>query len=189
MDSPVILYLHGFRSSPASWKARLLAERMAALGRQDAFLCPQLSPIPVEAIATAEEIIAAADRKVTLVGSSLGGHYASFLAEKHDLRAALVNPAVVSRLDLGLFLGEHTHFHSGERFAFTPEHAAQLLAQVVEPTPDRYLLLLETGDEVLDYRHALEHYAGSRRIVLAGGDHSFTKFPEYISQIIEFARL
>lgn len=190
MDRPVILYLHGFCSSPASWKARLLAERMAALGLGDRFHCPPLSPVPDEAAAAAEAVIAAATGPVTLVGSSLGGHYATWLAEKHGLRAALVNPAVVHRIDLGLFLGEHANFHSGERFTFTPEHAAQLQAQVVGcPTPSQYLLLVEKGDEVLDYRHALEHYAGCRQVVLEGGDHSFTRFPEYISQIIEFAGL
>lgn len=190
MDRPLILYLHGFCSSPASWKARLLGERMAAQGLADRFVCPPLSPVPDEAVATAEAIIAAASRPPTLVGSSLGGHYAAFLAEKHDLRAVLVNPAVVDRLDLGLFLGEHANFHSGERFTFSTEHARQLQAQVVvRPTPSRYLLMLETGDEVLDWRQAAERYAGCRRLVLEGGDHSFTKFPEYISQILEFAGL
>lgn len=190
MDRPVILYLHGFCSSPASWKARLLGERMAALGLAERFVCPPLSPLPDEAVAAAEAIIDAAIGPVTLVGSSLGGHYAAFLAEKHDLRAVLVNPAVVDRLDLGLFLGEHTNFHSGERFTFTAEHARQLQAQVVaRPTPSRYLLMLETGDEVLDWRQAAERYAGCRRLVLEGGDHSFTKFPEYMSQILEFAGL
>lgn len=190
MDGTVVLYLHGFCSSPASWKARLMGERMAALGLGERFFCPMLSPVPDEAIAAAEAIIAAAPGPITLVGSSLGGHYSTFLAEKHDLRAALVNPAVVDRLDLGLFLGQHTNFHTGEAFTFTAEYAEQLRNQIVpRPEPSRYLLMLETGDEVLDWRHAIERYAGCRRIVLEGGDHSFTKFPEYISQILEFAGL
>lgn len=190
MDRRVILYLHGFCSSPASWKSRLLGERLAALGLGGRFHCPQLSPVPEEAIATAEAVIADAGKQATLVGSSLGGHYATFLAEKHGLKAVLVNPAVVHRIDLGLFLGEHANFHTGEKFVFTPEHAEQLKRQVVaRPDPSRYFLLVETGDEVLDYRHAIEHYAGCRQAVLSGGDHSFTQFPEYIPQIIEFAGL
>ncbi len=88
------------------------------------------------------------------MGSSLGGHYANHLAEKYGLPAVLVNPAVVERLDLALFVGEHANFHTDERFVFTAEHAAQLLAQVRRPTPGRYWLLLEEGDEVLDYRQA-----------------------------------
>ena len=123
-------------------------------------------------------------------GSSLGGHYATYLAEKHGLRAALINPAVIDRLDAGRFIGEHANFHSGERFRFTVGHAEQLAQQfVARPTPARYLLLVESGDEVLDYRHAVDHYAGCRQIVLPGGDHSFTRFPEFIPQLLEFAEV
>lgn len=190
MDGPLILYLHGFCSSPESWKAKLLAERMAEEGLAERFACPALSPVPHEAIAQAETIIGAAHGSVTLVGSSLGGHYAAFLAEKHDLKAVLINPAVIDRLDLGLFVGEHANFHTSERFRFTEAHAAELLAQVVaRPTPERYFLLVEEGDEVLDFRHAVARYAGSRQAVLPGGDHSFSRFPEFIPAILEFAGL
>lgn len=190
MGSGLILYLHGFCSSPASWKARLLAETLAARGLGECFLCPALSPVPLEALAEAEALITAAKSPVTLLGSSLGGHYATWLAEKYQLPAVLINPAVVDRLDLSLFVGEHANFHSGARFTFTPAHADDLLAQVVtNPTPGRYWLLVECGDEVLDYRHAVERYRGCRQSVLAGGDHSFTRFPEYVPQLIEFAGL
>lgn len=186
----MLLYLHGFCSSPASWKAKLLAEHMAQRGLAGELACPALPPVPDEAIALAEAIIGRAPGPVTLAGSSLGGHYATYLAEKHDLRAVLINPAVIDRLAPDRFLGEHANFHTGETFIFTATHAEQLLAQVVaRPDPERYLLLLETGDEVLDWRHAAERYAGCRQAVLQGGDHSFTKFPEYIPQILEFAGL
>jgi hypothetical protein len=185
----LIIYLHGFCSSPASWKSRLLAEEMTRRGRAEDFLCPQLSPVPDDAVASVSRLIEQADRPVTLVGSSLGGHYANYLAEKHDLNAVLINPATVDCLDLANFVGEHANFHSGERFAFTAAHAAQLKAQVRRPTPERYWLLLEEGDEVLDYRQAQAFYAGCRQTVLAGGDHSFTRFPEFIRQIIEFSQL
>lgn len=190
MDRPLILYLHGFCSSPASWKARLMAEAMAARGLADQFICPALSPVPAEAIRQAEAVIDAAAGAVTVIGSSLGGHYAAWLAEKYDLRAALINPAVIDRLDASLFLGEHANFHSGEKFTFTAADVDALMAlNVPRPTPERYLLLVETGDEVLDYRQAVERYRGARQIVLEGGDHSFTRFPEFIPQLIEFAGL
>ncbi|MCG2575522.1 alpha/beta fold hydrolase [Dechloromonas sp. XY25] len=185
----MIIYLHGFCSSPASWKSRLLAEEMARRGLADHFVCPQLSPVPDEAVASVSRLIEQAGGPVTLVGSSLGGHYASHLAEKHGLNAVLINPAAVYRLDLADFAGEHANFHSGERFVFTAAHAVQLKAQVARPTPERYWLLLEEGDEVLDYRQAADFYAGCRQTVLPGGDHSFTQFPEFIPQIIEFAGL
>lgn len=185
----MILYLHGFCSSPASWKSRLLAEEMARRGQSGEFVCPQLSPVPDQAMADVSRLIENAGRPVTLVGSSLGGHYASHLAEKYDLSAVLINPAAIARIDVGKFVGEHANFHSGERFSFTAEHARQLLAQVVPPTPERYWLLLETGDEVLDYRQAQEFWFGCRQSVFEGGDHSFTRFPGIIPQLIEFAGL
>ena len=198
MGRKLIIYLHGFCSSPASWKSQLLAEEMARRGLAEHVVCPQLSPVPDEAAASVSRLIEAADGPVTLIGSSLGGHYANFLAEKHGLNAVLINPAVpqgdclrgaVDYLDLAKFVGEHTHFHSGEAFSFTEAHAAQLKAQVSRPTPGRYWLLLETGDEVLDYRQAQDFYAGCRQTVLEGGDHGFASFAEFVPQIIEFAGL
>lgn len=188
--TPSILYLHGFRSSPASWKARLLGERMAAAGLAERFFCPALSHEPRLAIAQAEALLAQTDGPTMLVGSSLGGYYATWLAEKHDLRAVLVNPAVVAPLALADYLGTQSNLYSGETFEFTSAHIAQLHSLAVSPiTPTRYLLLIETGDEVLDYRQATEHYAGCRQIVLDGGDHSFTRFAEFLPQILEFGGL
>jgi predicted esterase YcpF (UPF0227 family) len=137
----LILYLHGFCSSPASWKSQLLAEEMARRGMAAQFVCPQLSWAPDEAVASVSRLIEQAGGPVTLIGSSLGGHYANYLAEKHGLQAVLINPAAVDRLDLAKFVGDHANFHSGERFTFTEAHAAQLKAQVRQPTPARYWLL------------------------------------------------
>jgi len=189
VDRPLILYLHGFCSSPASLKSRQFAAAMNARGLGDRFVCPQLSPVPDEAVACASGLVEAADGPVTLVGSSLGGHYASHLAEKYGLKAVLINPAAVRALDAAKFIGEHANFHTDERFTFTAAHAAQLEAQISKPTPARYWLLVETGDEVLDWRQAARFYAGCRQTVLEGGDHSFTRFPEFIPQIIEYAGL
>jgi predicted esterase YcpF (UPF0227 family) len=189
MDRPLILYLHGFCSSPASLKSRQLGEYMSERGLGDRFVCPPLSPVPDVAVATASRLIAGADGPVTLVGSSLGGHYANYLAEKHGLKAVLINPAAVHCLDAGKFIGEHANFHTGERFTFSAAHAAQLAAQVSKPTPSRYWLLSEMGDEVLDWRQATAFYCGCRQTVLPGGDHSFTRFPDFMPQILEFAGL
>ena len=189
--APAILYLHGFCSSPASTKVRLLATALKSRGQGDRLCCPALSPVPVEAIAQAEAIIAAQrGRPLTLVGSSLGGYYATWLAEKHDLRAVLVNPAVVSTLDPEMFIGTQTNLYRGESFEFTAEHIAQLAAlEAPRITPERYFLLVETGDEVLDYRQAVARYAGCRQYVLDGGDHSFTRFPDLLPQLFEYCGL
>jgi predicted esterase YcpF (UPF0227 family) len=187
-----ILYLHGFCSSPESWKARLLADALAARGLRDRLFCPFLSHVPNEAIAEAEAIIERHEGQgpLTVVGSSLGGFYATRLAEKYGLRAVLINPAVAAPISLEKYLGTQTNLHTHESFEFTTQHVAQLRAlEVAQITPSRYLLMIETGDEVLDYRQTVARYAGCRQIVLPGGNHSFTHFPEYIAQLIEFCEL
>ena len=188
--SPGILYLHGFCSSPASWKASLLAEAMAARGLADRFFCPALSFVPNEAIAQAEKILREQDAPLTVVGSSLGGYYATYLAEKYELRAALINPAVVAPNSLAEYIGTQTNLYTGESFEFTAAHIAQLRAlEAPRITSERYLLMVETGDEVLDYRQAVSRYAGCEQMVLDGGDHSFTQFPELLPQLFEYCRL
>ncbi len=185
----LILYLHGFCSSPASWKSQVLAKEMARRGMAAQFLCPQLSPVPDEAVASVSRLIEQADGPVTLIGSSLGGHYANYLAEKYDLKAVLINPATVDCLDLAKFVGDHANFNTGEKFTFTAEHAGQLKAQVTKPSVERYWLLLERGDEVLDYRQAVSFYSGARQLIFDGGNHSFSRFPEVLSDIVRFAGL
>lgn len=188
--TPSILYLHGFRSSPQSWKARLLGETMAARGLADRLFCPALSHDPEVAITQAEHILASQPGPFTVVGSSLGGYYATWLAEKHGLPAILINPAVVAPLSLEAYVGPQTSFHGDETFEFTHAHIAALRKMEVPAiTPQHYWLLVEEGDEVLDYRQAVARYAGCRQTVLPGGDHSFTRFPDFVPQIIEFAGL
>jgi len=188
--TPSLLYLHGFRSSPQSWKARLLADAFAARGLASQFHCPALSHDPAIAIAQAEAILARHPGHFALAGSSLGGYYATWLAEKHDLRAVLINPAVVAPLSLEAYVGPQTGMYDGETFEFTHAHIAALRGlEAARITPARYWLLVEEGDEVLDYREATARYAGCRQSVLPGGDHSFTRFPEFVPQIIEFCGL
>lgn len=187
----VIIYLHGFRSSPASEKARLLAQRMAGRGLRERFWCEPLPVCPRHAVELIEDAIGRASDPPTLVGSSLGGFYATYLAEKHDLRAVLVNPAVVAHLTLTDFVGHQTNTYTGETFDFTMGHVAELSALNVPKLsrPERFWLLVETGDELLDYRQAVGKYAGARQTVIEGGDHSFQSFPQFTDSIIEFAGL
>ena len=185
-----ILYLHGFRSSPQSTKARLLAEALQAGGQGDRLFCPALSHVPFAAIAQAEAILAEHGRALTLVGSSLGGFYATWLAEKHDLRAVLVNPAIVAPVSLDEYVGMQTNLYTGESFDFTAEHVAQLRGlEVPRISPEKYLLMVEVGDEVLDYREAVSRYAGCHQMVFEGGDHSFTRFADCLPQLLEYCRL
>lgn len=192
--TPAILYLHGFTSGPQSVKSMALHAQMHRRGFGDRFTCPQLPASPAAAIALAEDIIAAKVSRgetPTLVGSSLGGYYATYLAEKHGLKAVLVNPAVVARLTPASFVGPHAFIYTGEPFEFTWAHVEELRALEVPALahPERYWLLLETGDETLDYRDAVVRYAGARQTVLEGGDHSFTRWNDYLDDIIRFADL
>ena len=104
--------------------------------------------------------------------------------------AALINPAVVAPISLNEYIGTQTNLYTNESFEFTAEHIAQLRAlEVQHITPERYLLLVETGDEVLDYRQAVTRYAGCRQMVLQGGNHSLTQFPDLLPQLLEFCGL
>lgn len=187
----MILYLHGFRSGPASHKARQLHARMQENGLAEHFVCPQLPVSPRAAIDLCESTIAACGRPVTLVGSSLGGYYATYLAERHKLKAVLVNPAVVAHLSLLEYVGPQTNLYSGESFEFTHRHIDELRALEVPRIshPQDFWLLVETGDELLDYRQAAARYAGARQTVLEGGDHSFTRWSDYLDDIIRYAGL
>jgi hypothetical protein len=184
----MIVYLHGFNSSPASGKARQLGEHMASLGHQADYYCPALPNSPREAIAQVESKLAQHNGPVTLIGSSLGGFYATHLAEKHGWKAVLVNPAVHAQLLMRGALGPQTNWHSGEAWQFTEAHLAELAALDVPAItrPERYLLLTQTGDEVIDYRDAVAYYAGAAQIIEDGGDHGFAGFERHFQTILDF---
>lgn len=185
----MLIYVHGFNSSAASHKAQVLKRVMQERGLGDQYCCPELPHLPRRAIAVIEAEIAKFPHAcVTLVGSSLGGYYSTYLAERHDLRAVLINPAVCPYLGLRAYLGIQRNLFTQRQYEFTEDHLHQL-QQLYMPTvhPKNYLLLVETGDEVLDYRKAVEKYKGACQIVIQGGDHSLMSFPEHIPLILEFA--
>jgi predicted esterase YcpF (UPF0227 family) len=185
----MIVYLHGFNSSPASGKARQLGEHMARIGRLADYYCPALPNSPREAVALAEaELERRRPESVTLVGSSLGSFYATYLAEKHGWKAVLVNPAVHAHKLLRAALGPQTNWHTGESWVLTETHLNELAALDVEAItrPERYLLLVQTGDEVLDYRDAVAYYAGATQIIEEGGDHGFAGFERHYQTILDF---
>ena len=182
----MLIYIHGFNSSPASSKARLLHEQLKMLDPAHEFLAPALPHSPAAAARVLADLVHA-HPQAALVGSSLGGYYATWLAERFALRAVLVNPAVRPYDLLGGHVGRQKNFHTGEEYEFTAQHVAELRALEVDAiSPERYLLMVETGDEVLDYRHAIEKYRGARQFVIEGGDHGFSDFARYAGTAIEF---
>lgn len=183
----MIIYLHGFRSSPQSFKARLLAERMAELGRTAEWQCPQLPVSPAAAVRLVETLGAGAAH-VTLIGSSLGGYFATWLAERHGWRAVLLNPATVPQRDLSAYLGEQPLWHGGGSITVEPRHLDELRALAVASItrPERYYLITATGDQVLDYRESLAHYPGATTTLIDGGDHALSNFPDYLDRVLAF---
>jgi predicted esterase YcpF (UPF0227 family) len=185
----MIVYLHGFNSSPQSDKARQFRQYMEERGRAREFSCPRLPHRPDAAAAVIETELTRHSRDgIALVGSSLGGFYATWFAEKYGVRAVLINPAIDPHVGLRAFLGPQQPYHGGEGYDLTEEHLREWERLFVPKVhPERYLLLVETGDEVLDYRVAVRKYRGAKQVVVQGGDHSLGSFPEHLPLILDFA--
>lgn len=184
-----LLYLHGFRSSPSSFKAQRLRDYVEQRGEPQRFLCPQLPPSPQHAMALLRELMdGQGPEDFSVIGSSLGGFYATALAEVTGCRAVLINPAVWPARDLAKYIGEQQAWHSEERFYFRPEYIAELQALTVDriTAPQRYLLLAATGDEVLDWREMTARYAGAHQHVIEGSDHGLSNFDDYLDEVVRF---
>ncbi len=185
-----LLYLHGFNSAHSSHKAQVLQAHLDRLGRGAQFVAPDLPHRPAQAMVLVESLLAQMPSKPTLVGSSLGGYYATYLAERHGLRAVLINPAVAPYRLLAPLLGPQRNYYTSETYELTAQHLAELQALEVETLhPEHYFLLVQTGDELLDYRAAVARYAGAKQCVIPGGDHSFQQFENYLDEILAFAEM
>lgn len=187
----MILYLHGFRSSPQSMKAQLMAQAMAERGLAERFFMPQLPSSPAEAMALCSDIISKNHDKshpLTIIGSSLGGYYATYLAEQNDCQAVLINPATYATRDLSTQLGPMTYFYDDTPFEFTLANLHELAA-LFQPniTAERYFLLAGDRDEVLDWQEMSKRYEGAKQIIVPGATHSFDCFGDYIEDILTFA--
>jgi len=188
-----LLYLHGFRSSPQSAKARRVAAWVQAMRPDLHWWCPQLPPSPREAMAMVEETVREWPASaMAVIGSSLGGFYATAVAEHHGCPAVLLNPAVDPARDLAKYIGEQTAFHDpAERFFFRVEFVDELRA--ITPAaitrPERYLAVIAKGDEVLDWREMSARYAGCHIKLLEGGDHALSDFDTHLPDILHFLQL
>ncbi|HEX6708399.1 MAG TPA: YqiA/YcfP family alpha/beta fold hydrolase [Albitalea sp.] len=188
-----LLYLHGFRSSPQSTKARQVGAWVAAHRPDVQWWCPQLPASPQEAV----DLIVAGTaawptQRMAVIGSSLGGFYATVLAERIGCRAVLLNPAVEPARDLAAQVGETTAWHSDERFFFRPEFVDQLkaLRPAAITRPQRYLAVIAKGDEVLDWREMSARYAGCAMRLVEGGDHALGDFAEaHLDAVLDFLDL
>ena len=189
-----LLYLHGFRSSPQSAKARAVAQRVRQQHPGVTWWCPQLPPSPREAMALVAEGIAGwPQASMAVVGSSLGGFYATWVAAHTGCRAVLLNPAVNPARDLQKYIGEQTSWHDPQdRFFFRPEFITELQALECpgQPVPAQVLAIIAKGDEVLDWREMQQRYPGARIRLLEGGDHALSDFDTaHIDTVFDFLQL
>jgi uncharacterized protein len=187
-----LLYLHGFRSSPQSAKA----QRMARWARERAprltWWCPQLPPSPREAVQMLMHGVGRWPQdRMAVIGSSLGGFYATVLAERLGCPAALINPAVDPARDLARYIGDLKAWHSEDHFHFAPHYVDELRAMAPGPLarPAQYFATIATGDEVLDWREMAERYRGSHLRIVEGSDHALSDFDEHLPHLLHFLQL
>lgn len=188
----LFVYLHGFKSSPLSTKAQLtkaaIEERIQA-GESIAWYCPQLPPSPRQAIQMVKEHI---ERQtfitLSFMGSSLGGYYATYFGELFDSKVSLLNPAIEPARDLEKYIGEQKSWHQDEVFHFLPEYINELQEIYVEKITqaNRYFLLAAKGDEVLDWREMVVKYPDAHQLILEGGDHAISDYPNHLNQLMQF---
>lgn len=183
-----IVYIHGFNSSPQSHKAQQFRQWMAIHHPMYTLHIPALAPYPLDAIHQLENLAKQAPHSTGFIGSSLGGFYATWLAEKFAAPAVLINPAINPFETLSRYLGENQNFHTQERYTLTQQHVDDLRSLYVEKTshPERLRVLLQTGDETLDFREAATHFYQSPVVIEYGGDHAFQNIERHFSAMLQF---
>lgn len=192
MSSTLLVYLHGFRSSPRSSKAVMTGEAIKALSNSAnpiEWYCPQLLASPKASMNMVTSYIDHANADCTVViGSSLGGFYANYLAEKYGCKAIVLNPAVRAARELAPHVGMMTSYDCDEPFDFRPEYIDELKALQVEKTtgPSRYFLIAAKGDELLDWREMVDFYPGAKHLVLEGSDHGIADYADHLPKVLEF---
>lgn len=193
MKQRKLLYLHGFNSSPNSHKAQLITQHMHESDSLDLLICPQIPAIPEEARLFLEKLVEDTldCYHLSFAGSSLGGYYATYLAEKYSGSAVLVNPSVRPYETLRAYLGENKFYFDDGIWEFDESHIQQLKDMDVDSITEaeRYLVLLQTGDETLDYREAEVKYKNAQCITEQGGDHSFVGFERFVPKIMQFSKI
>lgn len=190
----MLLYIHGFNSSPQSHKASVFKQWLAQRCPQITYEVPYLKPYPADAIEQLERLVEsyrAKNEVVGLVGSSLGGFYAAYLAEKYHLRAVLVNPSVRPFELLHRYIGENKNFYNDDHYLFEQKHVDELKRFYVpqHKHPENLLLMVQSGDESLDFKEATAKYTMSENIIEYGGDHGFQGFERWFEYILQFLRL
>lgn len=192
MASTLLLYLHGFRSSPRSSKAVLTGDAVRTLSspiNPIEWYCPQLLASPKASMEMViKHIEASKHDRLVVIGSSLGGYYANYLAEKFACKAVALNPAVRAAKELAPHVGMLTSFDTNEPYDFRPEYIDELRALQVDKisNPSRYFLMAAKGDELLDWQEMVHFYKDAEQLVLEGSDHGIADYPDHLPQVLKF---
>ena len=192
MKSTLLVYLHGFRSSPNSSKAVMTGEAVRALNNPNKsyeWYCPQLLASPKESMEmVTRHIDQSSTDSIIVIGSSLGGFYTNYLAEKYQCKGIVLNPAVYAARELEPHVGMMTAYDSEEPFDFKAEYIDELRALQVNQisNPERYFLIAAKGDELLDWKEMIKFYPGAKQLVLEGSDHGIADYAKYLPAVIEF---
>jgi predicted esterase YcpF (UPF0227 family) len=192
MSSTLVVYLHGFRSSPRSSKAVTTGDAVRALSSKDKsfeWYCPQLLASPKMSIdMVMQHIDKSKSDHLVIIGSSLGGFYTNYLAEKYACKAVVLNPAVRAARELAPHVGMLTAYDSNEPFDFRSEHIDELKALQVEKitAPKRYFLIAAKGDELLDWNEMAEFYPEANQLILEGSNHGISEYRELVPRVLEF---
>ena len=192
MTKTLVVYLHGFRSSPRSSKAVLTGESVKALSTVNQsfeWYCPQLLASPKASMdMVIERIEASTYDRLVIMGSSLGGYYANYLAEKYGCKAVALNPAVRAPRELAQHVGMLTAYDTNEPYDFRPEYIQELSDFQVDAitNPGRYFLMAAKGDELLDWKEMVDFYKDAEQLVLEGSDHGIAEYPEHLPKVLEF---
>ena len=192
MSSTLLVYLHGFRSSPRSSKAVLTGDTIKELSTSDhpyEWYCPQLVASPKASMdMVIQHIDSSKHDRLIVIGSSLGGYYANYLAEKYGCKAVALNPAVWAPKELAAHVGMLTSYDTDEPYDFRPEYIDELNDLQVGgiSNPSRYFLMAAKGDELLDWQEMVDFYKGAEQLVLEGSDHGISEYPEHLPQVLKF---
>ena len=181
-----IIYLHGFASSANSTKALQLKKYILENYSKTEIIIPDIENNIVDAVQQIDKLIEEFSPSA-LIGSSLGGFYATYFSEQYNLKCVGINPAVIPPAEMSEYLGENKNYSTGEKFLINQEQL-DLLDRMgreikVIKCPRNFMILLQSHDEKLDYRVATNFYRGAVLDVTFGGNHSFENLETHFSKI------
>ncbi len=187
----MFVYIHGFLSSSQSSKAQQFKQWLIEQGRESEWICPDLPSNPKLALNLLSDIITDLQQQgkpIKLVGSSLGGFYATVLSEQFNLKAVVINPSVNPDITLKNKIGTQKAWHTDTDVEFTQADVDTLTKNKVKSIShtDNFFLMVEREDETLDYREATEFYRNCNQLVFNHGNHGFSRFEQVLSLIDVF---